>query len=37
MIYYLEVRYHRPIDVELRKSNVDSKYADIVVTTPNHK
>ncbi len=33
MIYYLEVRDHRPIDVELRKSNVDSKYADIVITT----
>ena len=37
MIYYLEVRDHRPIDVELRKSNVDSKYADIVITIPGLK
>lgn len=34
MIYYLEVRDHRPVDVELKKSNVDSRYADIVITTP---
>lgn len=33
MLYALEIRDHRPIEVELAISPIDKRYADIVITS----